>query len=170
MANKKMKAAEKIERALSALEQRLRHELGERLDQVATTAEDRPTELLDMAADGEIDYMSALSAQAGSATLEEVEIALRKLREGSYGVCDDCGGRITARRLKARPFAVLCLDCKELQERGGFYEGSSHISSRAGTGVDVDLTDDDRALRKDASLDDVFRDTDLSEIELSELF
>ena len=164
MANKKVE--KRIEEALSALEKRLRQELGERLGDVSTTASDRPTELLDRAAEGERDYMSALSAQAGSATLEEVEMALRKLHEGTYGVCDHCQENISKRRLRARPFAVLCLDCKEIQERGGYIEGTPRTRGQ----VDVDLSDDDRHTRSERSLDDVFRSGDLDEMELSELF
>jgi DnaK suppressor protein len=159
-------AEERIEQALSALERRLRQELGERLGDVATTSSDRPTELMDRAAEGERDYMSALSAQAGSATLEEVEMALHKLHEGTYGVCDHCGENISKRRLKARPFAVLCLDCKEIQERGGYIETTPRSRGK----VDVDLADDDRHTRNERSLDDVFRSGDLDEMELSELF
>lgn len=45
------------------------------------------------------------------AKLRDVERALAKLDEGSYGVCDRCGGRIALERLEAIPWAVLCVDC-----------------------------------------------------------
>ena len=37
--------------------------------------------------------------------------ALAKLDEGSYGVCDSCGGPIAPARLEAAPESVLCIDC-----------------------------------------------------------
>jgi DnaK suppressor protein len=37
--------------------------------------------------------------------------ALQKLDEGSYGVCDGCGGAIAPRRLQVAPESVLCIDC-----------------------------------------------------------
>ena len=40
-----------------------------------------------------------------------------KLREGTYGVCEECGGEITAERLKVMPFAVYCRDCQEKKEQ-----------------------------------------------------
>lgn len=49
-------------------------------------------------------------------TLEKIELALRKLEEGSYGVCEDCGEEINEARLKALPFAVYCIECKEKRE------------------------------------------------------
>jgi DnaK suppressor protein len=44
-------------------------------------------------------------------TGERVERALAKLEEGSYGVCDSCGGPIAPRRLEAAPESTLCIDC-----------------------------------------------------------
>jgi DnaK suppressor protein len=43
--------------------------------------------------------------------LDRTERALAKLEEGTYGVCDVCGGPISRGRLKAMPDSVLCLDC-----------------------------------------------------------
>ncbi|HET9104040.1 MAG TPA: TraR/DksA C4-type zinc finger protein [Solirubrobacteraceae bacterium] len=50
-------------------------------------------------------------------TTERVERALAKLDEGSYGICDACGGPISAGRLKAMPDGVLCLECSAAQRR-----------------------------------------------------
>jgi RNA polymerase-binding transcription factor DksA len=43
-------------------------------------------------------------------TLEDVELALRKLDDGSYGVCEICGKPIGAARLAAIPWARFCID------------------------------------------------------------
>ncbi len=43
-------------------------------------------------------------------TLDDVELALRKLDEGSYGVCEVCGEPIGAARLSAIPWARFCID------------------------------------------------------------
>ncbi|HXX53317.1 MAG TPA: TraR/DksA C4-type zinc finger protein [Thermodesulfovibrionales bacterium] len=45
-----------------------------------------------------------------------IDEALMKLREGSYGVCEDCGGEISAERLNVMPFAIYCKDCREKRE------------------------------------------------------
>jgi DnaK suppressor protein len=44
-------------------------------------------------------------------TAGRVARALQKLGEGSYGVCDACGGPIAPRRLEVAPESVLCIDC-----------------------------------------------------------
>jgi len=48
--------------------------------------------------------------------LYAIEKALSKLDEGTYGQCEACTEMISARRLHARPFTALCIDCMEEQE------------------------------------------------------
>jgi DnaK suppressor protein len=49
-------------------------------------------------------------------SLERVDEALRKLEDGTYGICEDCGGRIDRARLEALPQAVYCLECQAEHE------------------------------------------------------
>jgi len=49
--------------------------------------------------------------------LAEVEHALHKFDEGTYGLCDACGQPIDPARLEALPQASLCLSCKAHQEK-----------------------------------------------------
>ena len=44
--------------------------------------------------------------------LHKVEYALRKIEEGTYGICEYCGEPIGYERLKARPVAIYCIKCK----------------------------------------------------------
>lgn len=48
-------------------------------------------------------------AEALTATLEDVERALEKLDDGTYGLCDRCGVPIPPERLEARPWTALCV-------------------------------------------------------------
>ena len=50
--------------------------------------------------------------------LAEVERALHKFEEGTYGSCDSCGQKIATERLEALPQASLCLDCKAKNAKG----------------------------------------------------
>ncbi len=43
--------------------------------------------------------------------LIDVEAALARVEDGSYGVCEGCGGQIAAQRLEARPTARTCIRC-----------------------------------------------------------
>jgi DnaK suppressor protein len=53
----------------------------------------------------------ALSAQARAA-VEEIDRALAKIDAGTYGICEKCGDPIPKPRLKALPYAALCVRCK----------------------------------------------------------
>lgn len=48
-----------------------------------------------------------------------IERALGKITDGTYGQCECCSGTINIRRLQARPFTTLCIECMEDQESLG---------------------------------------------------
>jgi DnaK suppressor protein len=49
------------------------------------------------------------------AMLGDVERALAKFDEGTFGICDRCGATIPDERLEARPWSVLCVRCSALR-------------------------------------------------------
>ena len=49
--------------------------------------------------------------------LERIDDALRKIKDGTYGKCDRCHEPIKPQRLKAIPYATLCVKCQEVLER-----------------------------------------------------
>ncbi|RKX59367.1 MAG: RNA polymerase-binding protein DksA [Thermodesulfobacteriota bacterium] len=49
--------------------------------------------------------------------LKKIDKALKKIEEGTYGICEACGAEIDEKRLMARPEATLCIECKRAQER-----------------------------------------------------
>jgi len=54
--------------------------------------------------------------QMKAETLNRIDAASRRLEEGTYGRCFECGNEIAATRLRALPFAVRCKDCEEIRE------------------------------------------------------
>lgn len=48
--------------------------------------------------------------------LQKIEKALKKIEEGTFGICELCGNEISEERLRVRPVTELCIDCKEAQE------------------------------------------------------
>jgi RNA polymerase-binding transcription factor len=50
--------------------------------------------------------------------MERIDKALARIDEGTYGLCDRCGRPIEKARLKALPYANLCLQDKQAEERG----------------------------------------------------
>jgi len=50
-------------------------------------------------------------------TLHDIDESLRKIGEGTYGICEECGEEISEKRLLVLPSATLCLSCQENKER-----------------------------------------------------
>ena len=49
--------------------------------------------------------------------ISKIDQALEKIEDGTYGTCANCGEDIGVQRLRARPVASLCIDCKSQEER-----------------------------------------------------
>lgn len=54
--------------------------------------------------------------QTDAKILQAIEEALRRMDQGTYGVCRDCGEEIAAARLNAIPWTRVCITCKEKQQ------------------------------------------------------
>ncbi|MFN8627734.1 MAG: RNA polymerase-binding protein DksA [Candidatus Binatia bacterium] len=46
----------------------------------------------------------------------KIDEALARINNGTYGLCETCGGQIALDRLRARPVTTLCIECKSDQE------------------------------------------------------
>lgn len=51
-------------------------------------------------------------------TLSAIESALERIEDGTYGECEECGGKIPKARLNALPHASMCVKCAEAVQRG----------------------------------------------------
>ena len=63
--------------------------------------------------------MALANRQQAAALLRNVELALQRIDDGSYGACLECGEAIAEARLQAQPWAGLCIDCQSAREAGG---------------------------------------------------
>jgi RNA polymerase-binding protein DksA len=64
--------------------------------------------------DRELDYTLEENAEH---VLAEIDSALKRIDDGIYGTCTNCGKQIPPERLEARPWATLCIGCKRERER-----------------------------------------------------
>jgi DnaK suppressor protein len=80
-------------------------------------ATDEVRDLADQASDSYDRELAFGLSEAERSRLSEVDEALERISKGRYGVCDNCGNPISASRLKALPFARLCVDCKSKEEQ-----------------------------------------------------
>ena len=65
--------------------------------------------------DREIDYTLEENSEH---VLTEIDGALRRIADGSFGRCRSCDGLIPEERLEALPWATECIDCRRREERG----------------------------------------------------
>ena len=63
--------------------------------------------------DRELDYTLEENSEH---VLGEIDAALTRIDEGTYGTCTNCGKPIAPERLEARPWATLCIDCQRQRE------------------------------------------------------
>ncbi|MGB2630212.1 MAG: TraR/DksA family transcriptional regulator [Candidatus Omnitrophota bacterium] len=73
--------------------------------------------MADMATDLYDREFSLELAEGERERLYALDEAIRRIDEGSYGVCDMCGCRISKRRLKVMPQASKCIECQENEEK-----------------------------------------------------
>ena len=76
-----------------------------------------PIHMADIGSDNfEQEFTLSLMENEGG-TLAQIETSLERIEEGTYGQCEECGARIPKKRLKAIPYAILCIRCAEQQEQ-----------------------------------------------------
>jgi RNA polymerase-binding protein DksA len=73
--------------------------------------------MADVATDNYDREFSLGLASKDSQFLYEVEDALKRIEDGSFGVCENCKSLIAKNRLKAVPYARLCVKCQEKKEK-----------------------------------------------------
>lgn len=77
---------------------------------------------IDAVLDSEYTEISSQLAELESQELVQIEKALERMRHGTYGVCEITGKPIPLARLRALPYATLCVEAqRELEERGEMY-------------------------------------------------
>lgn len=84
---------------------------GEKKQMVESVLDDGDLSFVDLSEDISLKQLSAHRD-----TLIKIDEALRKLKEGTYGMCEDCGDEISVERIKIIPFATYCRDCQEKKE------------------------------------------------------
>lgn len=107
--------------------QAIREELGKKVEQErAELAVDPASRGEDLTASQHpADVASDLSAREQLITVERhlsadlivLDEALRRARDGTYGICADCAKPIAAERLEVLPQAIRCIDCQRREER-----------------------------------------------------
>jgi DnaK suppressor protein len=112
------KSRERREVLRNMLEAR-RSEIHEKLRLLRETLPSELTEVKDPEEQSVHDFVQDVELaliEMKSETLAKIDEALRRVENGSYGTCSECGTEISEARLRALPFADRCLACQEQAE------------------------------------------------------
>ena len=71
---------------------------------------------LDFAEASSDSFTSGIIINQQKQELKEINDALKSIENNTYGICEMCDEAITIGRLKAKPFAKFCTDCREIHE------------------------------------------------------
>ncbi len=103
-----------MEKAIANLREEHPGSLDEEIDELSYTDDNHPADTATATLGREIDYTLGGNS---SEVLVQINEALRRIEEGTYGICASCGREIAPERLEAYPWASLCIDCKRAAER-----------------------------------------------------
>ncbi len=108
---------QRMKRTLEARAEDLRRKIS-RTQQAGRSVENESQDALDRSInDTTKEFLFNQSTQERR-LLNLTEVALRRIAEGTFGECENCGEPINAKRLEAVPWARFCIKCQEKHERG----------------------------------------------------
>jgi DnaK suppressor protein len=107
---------ERVQRAIAYLRDEHPGSIEDETDELATAGDDHMGDIAGPTLDREIDY--SLGENAGQ-HLAEIDAALKRIDEGTYGKCVQGGEDIGLERLEAMPWASLCIDHARARELRG---------------------------------------------------
>jgi RNA polymerase-binding protein DksA len=105
---------ERVENAIANLRDDHPGRMDEEVEEIAGTVDNHLGETATATLDRQIDYTLE---ENSTQVLLEIDAALGRIEDGSYGTCTRCGAEIPQGRLDAKPWASLCIDCKRDAER-----------------------------------------------------
>ena len=105
----------RVERAIANLREDHPGRIDEEIEEIGATQDNHLAETATATLDREIDYTLE---ENSIRMLTAIDAALKRVEDGTYGTCTNCGRAIATERLEAYPWASLCIDCKRQAERG----------------------------------------------------
>lgn len=117
MTTPKTMTPRQMKKMLLDMRAQLLQEIAENVKAESGTEKAEIGDLYDLATSERDRELSLLLGDRDRAKLKEIDDALKRIDEGTYGICEECGEKIAAGRLKAMPFTRLCVNCQANLER-----------------------------------------------------
>src|SRR5215470_6227962 len=102
---------------LLEMKRQVLREISDDLKEGREGAKDDGMDTYDLASEERDREISFILSDRERVKLQQIDDALARLDDGSYGICESCGLEIAEERLQALPFSRLCRDCQQDQER-----------------------------------------------------
>ncbi len=142
----------RLHKTLLARRTELRKRLGMELEDLHRKGSAATGDSADAAFDSSGEEIASQLAELEAKELAQVERALKRLKQGTYGKCELCAAKIPVMRLNALPYSTLCIKCqREIESEGGWTAGRGE-------------TDWSRMSDHDHSMED--REVNLSDLEI----
>jgi DnaK suppressor protein len=106
---------ERVQKAIANLRDDHPGSLDAEVEEIAATSDNHLAETASATLDREIDY--TLEENSGH-VLVALDAALKRIDDGTYGICVNCSRPIAAERLEGILWTTQCIDCKRKEERG----------------------------------------------------
>jgi DnaK suppressor protein len=119
----------RLHKTLVARRDELLMKLREDRSNLSNTGPGSTGDAADAAFEAGSEEMASQLAEMDSREVEQIERALSRLKQGTYGVCESCGGKIALGRLNALPFCTMCIECQREMEMYPGWEAPSHAAS-----------------------------------------
>ena len=129
----------------------LRKRLGVDMNDLSNTNATATGDIADVAFDHAGEELASQLAELEARELAQVELALRRIKQGKYGTCDGCDTKIPVARLDVLPYSVTCIKCKRDAE------------THTGWQSDRVVADWDKIREADSSFD---KEVNLSQLEI----
>ena len=89
---------------------------------------DSPGDAADAAFESGSDEMASQLAEIDARELSQIERALFRLKQGTYGLCEVCQSRIPVGRLNALPYTTVCIECQREMEKYPAWDDRRHTN------------------------------------------
>jgi DnaK suppressor protein len=129
-----------IKKMLNEMRDELIEEIASNRKVETDDLKDEIGDLYDLADNERDRQLSHILGDRNRKKLVEIDEALERIEDKTYGICEECGKRITSNRLKIMPFARLCVPCKsELEKQfGQFSKVEDETSYRDLSNIDIE--------------------------------
>lgn len=107
----------RLHKSLTARRNALRKRIGRQLEDLAHLNQAKAMgDVADAAFESTGEEIASQMAELEARELAQIERALQRLKNGTYGICEGCGGKIPIARLDALPYSTLCIKCQRESE------------------------------------------------------